>query len=145
MPPKILTFFFNTDVGFINQMNNPILAYFFLFRTKVGLPIKHTNVSHSPKIPKPFRWAFHEPQVGGTFGHWFFSAGNNRSQLHRFHAPLRRLKVPFVFKVQSTTNKNQAVLEPGLAFKEHLSLKAFKETQKWKTVSGKLKPKMKWG
>lgn len=64
--------------------------------------------------------------------HWFFLAGNNRSQFHGFYAPLKRLRVPFVFKVQNTINKNEAVLEPGLAFKENLSPKSFQRTPEMK-------------
>lgn len=128
-------------------MNIPILVYIFLCQTKTGYLIKRTNVftlhltfqTHSS-------WTFHESQAGGIFSHGFFSSVNNRSQLHGFHAPLRRLRVSFVFKVQNLINKNEAVLGPGLAFQEHLSPKASKETQKWKIiVTRRLKPKTRWG
>lgn len=100
IPPKILNFF-NSDV------TDRTISFFSDYQTKIELLTKHTSVFalHLTFQTKSVEHFMNLRLVVHSVIDYFSS--NNRSQLHGFHAPLRRFRVSFVFKVQNTINKTR--------------------------------------
>lgn len=127
---------FNCDACLTRQMCNLVLALVFLKnQSTVRLLIEHTEIPTLPLIPK-LTLTSHELGCG-TFHHC--SNSNNRSRLPRFQAPLRRLKMPFIFKVQRTIRKKRRGSLRRMLLENIYLHKLPQKPRQEKTASAKMK------